>query len=535
MPSVDKEVFKLVLDQLNRKYPDYESKRRLIEEAFYWESRRLLAKSKKTKAESKFYNDLKKKYVIDETQVNNTFRAIIKNHLKEIQGKFSYRLFLLTRRILTSGLKYFINDFHPIDYLRNRQTLTSPKKKIHVTGSIKKAINISQKHTLVVVPNHVSNFDSVVLGYGLNIAGIPPFFYGAGLNLFTNPFLSFFMHNLGAYKVDREKRHLLYKEILKAYSIAMLQMGKHSLFFPGGTRLRSGGVEKNLKMGLLGTAIAAYSLNLQLNREKKFIFLPVTLNYQVVMEAQSMIKDYLRSTGKEKYMGDPPDLKSGKNIFKKFSNILRLDTDIFIHLGEPMDILGNPVDINGNSVTEDGSKIDLVKYFSWDGKVRVDEDRDRVFTSFLAKKIEKSYEKYNIITRGNVVAFAIIKILQAKYGEKDIFKLLYLSKEKRVILKGDLLKYLTIMKKIIQNKETEGNIQTEPGLFSGDIEQCMETLDKKFKLFYYPKPLSTVGYQIIIYNMPLIIYYYNRIGLVFGGEFPEAQITNGPGKGKTDE
>ena len=48
--------------------------------------------------------------------------------------------------------------------------------------------------------------DSLVLGYAIYRLGLPPVIYGAGLNLFSNPLVGFFMHNLGAYTVDRRKR-----------------------------------------------------------------------------------------------------------------------------------------------------------------------------------------------------------------------------------------------------------------------------------------------------------------------------------------
>ena len=112
MPAIDKEIFKLVLNQLNHKYSDLESKSKLVEESFYLEHLRLQKKRKKTFAEVKFYKKLQKKYLGDEKQVNATFRAIIKNHLKEIQGNFSFRVFKFVQRILTSGLKFFINEFY---------------------------------------------------------------------------------------------------------------------------------------------------------------------------------------------------------------------------------------------------------------------------------------------------------------------------------------------------------------------------------------------------------------------------------------
>ena len=97
---------------------------------------------------------------------------------------------------------------------------------------------------------------SIVLGYALMREGLPPVSYGAGKNLFTNPIISFFMHNLGAYRLDRRIKAGLYKDALKSYSTVLLERGYHSLFFPGGTRSRSGMIEQHLKC----TRITAHQL-----------------------------------------------------------------------------------------------------------------------------------------------------------------------------------------------------------------------------------------------------------------------------------
>ena len=51
------------------------------------------------------------------------------------------------------------------------------------------------------------------------------------------------MHNLGAYTVDRRKRDPLYKRVLKEYATMTLELGYDYLFFPGGSRSRSGAIE----------------------------------------------------------------------------------------------------------------------------------------------------------------------------------------------------------------------------------------------------------------------------------------------------
>jgi glycerol-3-phosphate O-acyltransferase len=532
MANLDKEIYRLVLIQLDQKYPGIEEKKKLIEDSFYWERMRLSDRRRRGGQEAKFYSRLQKKYMSDEKQINSTYRAIIKNHLLEIQGNYSDRLYAFVRKVLTHGLKYFINEFRFRDFLTNRQKLISPQEKIHIEGYLDEAKKISEKCTIIVVPNHISNFDSVIIGYGLSTVGLPPFFYGAGLNLFTNPVISFFMHNLGAYKVDREKRHILYKEILKAYSVAMLQLGHHSLFFPGGTRLRSGGLENKLKRGLLGTAITAYSQNL-LDEERKqksrFVFVPLIMNYQVVMEAKSLIKDYFKKVGQQKYLGDPPDLSKVKGIFRKIGFLKHLDTEIFIRLGQPLDILGNPVDENGNSVRSDGTKVDLDKYFFHKGKPVADENRDRIYTGFLADKIADEYQKNNILTKGNLVCYSLYNILKKKHSLSDMFDVLYLTKEHRVVLKENLLSYMSALQDYFARLKEGGTLHTEPGFLEDAPEKIILEVEKRFGQYYYPEPIENDVYQIEVKNTPVLIYYANRIRLVKSYNPPEPVLTEPSG------
>src|SRR5690606_28370227 len=115
-------------------------------------------------------------------------------------------------------------------------------------------------------------------GWSAYRSGLPPVTYGAGKNLFTNRILSFFMHNLGAYRLDRRIKHELYKTVLKTYSLVILERGFHSLFFPGGTRSRSGQIEQHLKLGLMGTGLEAYINNLRKGKDKPNIYLlPMTI------------------------------------------------------------------------------------------------------------------------------------------------------------------------------------------------------------------------------------------------------------------
>ena len=154
-----------------------------------------------------------------------------------------------------------------------------------------------------MVPTHFSNLDSILIGWVIQFLGLPPFIYGAGLNLFNIKIIAYFINSLGAYKVDRRKKNPIYLETLRTYSTEALRKGCHSLFFPGGTRSRSGKIEKALKLGLLSTTIEAQRINYEQNGEKggKIFIVPVVLNYHFTLEAPVLINDYLRAKGQERY------------------------------------------------------------------------------------------------------------------------------------------------------------------------------------------------------------------------------------------
>ncbi len=221
--------------------------------------------------------------------------------------------------------------------------------KVIVEGPIAKLRALVQRGTAVYVPTHLSNMDSIVFGYALERAGLPPATYGAGKNLFTNPVLSFFMHNLGAYRVDRRIRHSLYKDVLKTYSCVLLERGYHSLFFPGGTRSRSGGIERHLKLGLVGSAVEAYARTLQAGKERRIFFVPATINYLVTLEAETLIADFLSESGKGRFLIEDDESSRVGRVASFAKKLLGMAGAVVIRFGEPIDLFGNKVDDEGVS------------------------------------------------------------------------------------------------------------------------------------------------------------------------------------------
>ena len=130
---------------------------------------------------------------------------------------------------------------------------------------------------------------------------IPAFAYGAGLNLYDMEIFAYYMNRLGAYRVDRRKKNPIYLETLKGMASLSLIEGVNHIFFPGGTRSRSGAIEDKLKLGLLNSVIDAQRHCLVNNLNQKIFIVPLTLGYHFVIEAGSLIEQNLRIEGKESY------------------------------------------------------------------------------------------------------------------------------------------------------------------------------------------------------------------------------------------
>ena len=178
------------------------------------------------------------------------------------------------------------------------------------------------------------------------------------------------MHNLGAYRVDRRLKHGLYKDVLKAYSCVLLERGYHSLFFPGGTRSRSGGVERKLKLGLAGTGVEALARTAARGQMRKVFFVPATINYLLTLEAETLIDDFLQEEGKHRYIIEDDESTRPGRIAAFMRKLLGLDAGCVVRFCQPLDCFGNRVDEEGVSHDARGHAVSPLSYLT-DGEGRV--------------------------------------------------------------------------------------------------------------------------------------------------------------------
>ena len=440
-------------------------------------------------------------------------QEIVQRYANEIAGNFKPSSYKFAREVIKFWFGRLLNGARVKKfgaYFRNQYTL---RDKIHIVGKVKMLRALAKQGTVVMVPTHFSNLDSILIGWVIHSLGLPAFLYGAGLNLFNIKIFAYFMNSLGAYKVDRRKKNLPYLETLRMYSNLAIQKGAHSLFFPGGTRSRSGLIEKQLKLGLLSTAIEAQR-NLYMENEngepRKIFVIPVTLNYHFVLEAPELIEDYLQVKGQDRYFAEQDNYGSFqllKFMFKFFTK----GSSISVAIGPGLDVMGNYVDDNGNSIDANGQRLNPREYFMSNGQVTIDKQRENEYTRMLSSRIVSEYHRINRVFASHLVAFVAFEMLQGKFPKLDLFGFLRLPEEDLEIPYEEFKASFKKVRKEIYHLKEQGKLYHATHL-KGKADIVIRRGLDNVGIFHLKRPLlKNKKGNIVTQDLNVLYYYHNRL------------------------
>lgn len=440
-------------------------------------------------------------------------REISRHFAEEVSGHFDPRVYNLATRIVPKALTVLLNTMSPLKLLRAIPGgLDTMEDQLEIQGETEAIRKLAGLGTTVLVSTHQSNLDSITLGWGVYRLGLPPYTYGAGLNLFSNRIIGFFMHNLGAYKVDRRKKAALYKEVLKTYAGCSMELGYHNMFFPGGTRSRSGAVEQKLKMGLLGMGLDAYIHNLAAGRDKPDIFVvPCTMNYQLILEAETLIDDWLKEVGKSRYIITDDEFSEPKVVLDFVRKLFSLDSKIHFTICRPLDVFGNLVDEEGRSIDNRGRVIDRARYVFRDGKPAFDRQRDMEYTRELSDSIVREFHRDTVIKPTNLVSFAVIEHLREQNPEMDVYRLLRTGGKDESIPLPAAYERIERTLKALRRLESRGRIRLDKTLARNDTVLIASVALAHFASFHRRPALVRRGDRLFPYDRKLLLYYHNRL------------------------
>lgn len=435
--------------------------------------------------------------------------ALVGYYCRDIVGNFDTRVYRFATNVLPPAMSFLLS---PVANWRDGlAALQQSSQSVEVQGPLEQIRTLSERATLVFTPTHSSNLDSIVVAWGLLVSGLPPVTYGAGKNLFSNPFISYFMRNLGAYRVDRRLRFPLYKEVLKEYSTVLLEHGYHSLFFPGGTRCRSNMVESRLKLGLLGTALTAYVNNLCAGRADRRIFVvPVTINYRLVLEAETLIDDYLAETGRSRYIIQDDEFSRLGRIVEFARKTMVHEGALHLSFGQPVDIFGNRVDGEGRSRDARGRIVDPAGYVTdRNNQIVHDNQRDSAYTRRLGKILAADYRRLTVFLPTHIVARALMDELSIQARERDIYRLLRCGQDARTIAIQRLRTGVDRLCERIRQDPTLGSLH--PRSARATVTEIVDDALRGMVTYHTHPVARRHENQVHIEDIKLLFYYQNRL------------------------
>ncbi len=440
-------------------------------------------------------------------------QELVRRFVEEVAGHFDPRVYALATRLVPPGLSVLLNALSPMKLIDSLPSgFSELDQQLEIQGEIASVKKAAELGTLVVVPTHSSNLDSILMGFTFFRLGLPPHLYGAGLNLFSNKLIGFFMHNLGAYKVDRRKKADVYKDVLKTYAGYALEIGYHSLFFPGGTRSRSGAVESRLKLGLLGTGLQAYTNNLIGQRPKPDVFVvPCTINYELVLEAETLIDDFLKEAGRSRYIIDDDEFSRPKRVLDFIKRLFSLESKIHLVFGQPLDPFGNRVGPDGQSLDPRGRVVDRQRYILRNGIPFVDRQRDEQYTQELATSIVQSFRQNTVIKPTNVISKVVFDWLKERTPNLDLFKMLRLGGPDDSLPLVEVYARTERLVERLRRLERDNKLRLDPVVVESDPPMLVNHALIHLGTYHRRPALERRGDRLFHNDRKLLFFYQNRL------------------------
>ena len=116
--------------------------------------------------------------------------------------------------------------------------------------------------------------------------------------------------------------------------------------------------------------------------------MPATINYRLVLEAETLIDDYLAETGKSRYIITDDEFSRLGRIVEFFRKILAHEGCVIVRFGRPLDPFGNDITDDGESIDRAGRVVDPASYVRGaDGEVTDDDQRDAEYTRALGRRL----------------------------------------------------------------------------------------------------------------------------------------------------
>ena len=297
------------------------------------------------------------------------------------------------------ALEICSNFSYPVIYLYDKVLnwfWNSRYEGLHSIG-LERIKELAAENTIIYAPSHRSHIDYLALSHQLYLNNLmmPQIVAGKNLNL---PIIGPILRNGGAFFMRRSfGDNKLYSRVFYEHLRKLLQRGSSIEFFPEGGRSRSGRLLPP-RPGIISMLIRAF----QDMDEKPIKFVPISMNYEKVLEGNSYHKEA---------MGDAKKKESLTSILRVARDFRGYLGDAYLQVGQPIDLKefldNNHEDWSKNLISED---LDNSPNQKWLYDI----------TPKLGKEIMKNINKATVVTPSALFASAILNANKFNLSEKKL-------------------------------------------------------------------------------------------------------------------
>ena len=230
-----------------------------------------------------------------------------------------------------------------------------------------------------------------------------------------------------------------------------------------------------------------------------------------MLEAETLIDDYLRDEGQSRYIIDDDEASRPARVGKFVTALLAMDGQIHVRFGRALDPFGNEVDDEGRSLDPHGRVVDERRYvFDAEGRPGLDPARDRQYTRELGAAIVDRLHRSNTVLPTHITCFAVMQALVEQSGERDLYRVLRSRRVTEGLDAAELAERVARLLETLRQKAQAGQLGL-PADLGGDAARIVASAERTLGLYHAPPPLERRGDRIHVGNPALVYYYRNRL------------------------
>jgi glycerol-3-phosphate O-acyltransferase len=238
---------------------------------------------------------------------------------------------------------------------------------------------------------------------------------------------------------------------------------------------------------------------------------PCTISYPLVLEASTLIDDWLAEAGKSRFIIADDEFSRWERWRDYMRGMFALDLELHVRFGRPLDCFGNLVDDEGVSHDPRGRPIDPSGYLEVDGRLVADPVRDAEYTNTLAQRIVGEFRREVVIYPTHVLAYACFELHRTRRSDLDLYRLLgSIGPEQGLALPEveDLLqRLLDELRELARNDR----LRLSETLAESEVGDIVRDALRSFGTYHTRPVVERRGIRLHVGDAKLLFYYRNRL------------------------